>query len=132
MASTDSEIGKFVAARPTCEAYSGTGAVINHFSANLGNDWKRLGRKLQLSKTDLDGIEVANPQVLEDQISDLFHLWKKRNGRHATAEALIAAAQSAGLDDLITTGTNYILQCKLARMLLVCTCSARSEPGACE
>ena len=88
-----------------CESYPGTDAVINHLLTNLelGHDWKRLGRELKLSKTDLDGIEVANPHVLQDQISSLFDLWKKKNGRNATAQALIAAVKSAGLGYLITS-----------------------------
>ena len=72
-------------------------AVIRHLSENIGHDWKCLGRELGLSTNDLDGIEVANPHVLSDQIHGLFHLWKTRNGPLATVQTLKAAAQSAGL-----------------------------------
>ena len=136
----DSETSKFVSAMVTCESYPGnTGAVISHFSAELGHDWKRLGIGLKLCKTDLDGIECANPYVLEDQISALFVLWRKRNGRNATAEALKAAAQSAGLDELIAsmadpgqTGTNKFLKMSQISHMLFCTVHAWSEPVALE
>ena len=68
----------------------------------LGHSWKFLAREFGFSETDIDAIEYDNQFSLKEQIYQMFHQWKRREGDGATTEKLLSAMNSAqGFDEQI-------------------------------
>ena len=75
-------------------------AVVSHVSARVGHSWKFLARALNFTETDIALIETGNPFDLMEQIFQVFHTWKRREGRDATTARLLSALKSAGVGEL--------------------------------
>ena len=58
----------------------------------IGEDWKKLGRRLEVSKRKIQEINEAHDQLNEKGYHMLNH-WKQGNGSAATYQALCAALQ---------------------------------------
>ena len=75
-------------------------AVISLVSARVGHLWKFLARALDFTETDIASIETGNPFNLMEQIFQVFHRWKRREGREATTARLLSALKNAGVGEL--------------------------------
>ena len=75
---------------------------LNEISEDLGRDWKRLGRQLEISGSILDNIEVEHRQVKEKSFK-MMSRWKKRSGNYATGQALANALVAIGRRDVAET-----------------------------
>ena len=66
-------------------------------------EWKFLARSLDFDQTDIDAIEYKDILNLKEQIYQMFHEWKKREGIEATTARLLAAVKDAELKELLKT-----------------------------
>lgn len=66
----------------------------------IGKDWKRLGRRLSISKADLDNIDLENPFVSEKSIA-MLNKWEENFGKKATMKVLTEALRKMGRKDLL-------------------------------
>ena len=66
-------------------------------------EWKFLARSLGFEQTDVDAIEYRDVRNLKEQIYQMFHEWKRREGNGATTARLLAAIKDAGLQELLKT-----------------------------
>ena len=66
-------------------------------------EWKFLARSLGFDQTDIDAIEYKDILNLKEQIYQMFHEWKKREGIEATTACLLAAVKDAELKELLKT-----------------------------
>jgi hypothetical protein len=76
---------------------------INEISKHIGLEWKFLARSLSFEQTDVDAIEYRDRGNLREQIFQMFHEWKKREGSEATTARLLAAMKDAELKELMKT-----------------------------
>uniref|UniRef100_A0A8C6UJ75 FAS-associated death domain protein n=1 Tax=Neogobius melanostomus TaxID=47308 RepID=A0A8C6UJ75_9GOBI len=60
-------------------------------SETLGNNWRKLGRKLRLSEVKLDSISRKHPSDLEETTMELVREWRRCSKGQATVEALVQA-----------------------------------------
>ncbi|XP_054878413.1 protein FADD [Poeciliopsis prolifica] len=65
---------------------------------NLGKNWRKLGRKLQLGETKLDSIATRHPTDLEETALELLKEWKKIRGPELQTKELIAALRDCQLN----------------------------------
>ncbi|CAJ1048601.1 FAS-associated death domain protein [Xyrichtys novacula] len=65
---------------------------------NLGRNWRKLGRKLDLSDTKLDSISRRHPTELEETTVELMKEWRKSRGAEARTEDLISALRACRLN----------------------------------
>ncbi|NXX70516.1 FADD protein, partial [Spizella passerina] len=64
---------------------------------NVGKNWKRLMRELELPDAKLDKVEVAYRYNLEEMIFQALREWQKWKGRDAKVADLIKALQGCNL-----------------------------------
>ena len=74
---------------------------IDELSKHIGGDWKKLARKLGLSKTDIDAVYYDNLSSLEEQIFQFFDKWKQKTGMNATEKLLIDGLKAAKLNETL-------------------------------
>jgi len=60
-------------------------------AANLGKNWRKLGRRLRVSDVKLESISKRHPTDLEETAVELLKEWKKSRGAEAQTEELIKA-----------------------------------------
>ncbi|KAM4593602.1 FAS-associated death domain protein [Odontesthes bonariensis] len=60
-------------------------------AANLGKNWRKLGRKLHVSDVKLESISKRHPTDLEETAVELLKEWRKSRGAGAQTEELINA-----------------------------------------
>lgn len=58
---------------------------------NLGKNWRKLGRKLQVSDVRLDSISTRHSTDLEETAVELLKEWRRSKGAEARTEELIRA-----------------------------------------
>ncbi len=68
--------------------------LVKKISRNISSHWKKLARELSFDETDIGAIEYRDPFDLEEQITNFFNKWKRKNGNFATKEVLLAAIKS--------------------------------------
>ncbi|XP_046845341.1 uncharacterized protein LOC124439158 [Xenia sp. Carnegie-2017] len=66
----------------------------------LVNDWKPLGIKLEISQSELEGINADYNHSVNEKACQMLSKWQKENGRDATSNKLIKALCSIGRRDL--------------------------------
>ena len=76
---------------------------INEISKHIGMQWMFLARSLGFEQTDIDAIEYRDQRNLREQIFQMFHEWKRREGSEATTDSLLAAVKDAELKELMKT-----------------------------
>ena len=74
---------------------------ISEISKLIGLEWKFLARALEFEQTDIDAIEYKDIRNLKEQIYQMFHEWKIREGQRATAGRLLSAIKEAELHELL-------------------------------
>ena len=62
-----------------------------------------MARSLGFDHTDIDAIEYKDILNLKEQIYQMFHEWKKREGIKATTARLLEAVKDAELKELLKT-----------------------------
>ncbi|XP_071284464.1 FAS-associated death domain protein [Agelaius tricolor] len=65
--------------------------------ANVGRDWKKLMRELELPEVKLDKVEVAYRYDLEEMVFQALREWQKWKGKDAKVADLIKALQRCNL-----------------------------------
>ncbi|XP_072237200.1 FAS-associated death domain protein [Leuresthes tenuis] len=60
-------------------------------AANLGKNWRKLGRRLCVSEVKLESISRRHPTDLEETAVELLKEWRKSRGAEARTEELIKA-----------------------------------------
>ncbi|XP_043825759.1 FAS-associated death domain protein [Dromiciops gliroides] len=80
---------------------------------NVGQDWKRLARKLGISQVDIDRIIYAYPRDLKEQFYQSLLLWKKASDK----EANVSTIQKALRDCRLNLAADILAE-KLEAMLL--------------
>ena len=65
--------------------------------------WTFLAQSLGFEQTDIDAIEYRDQRNLREQIFQMFHEWKRREGSKATTDRLLAAVKDAELKELMKT-----------------------------
>ena len=76
---------------------------IAEISKHICYDWKFLARPLGFEQTDIDAIEYKDMRNLREQIFQMFHEWKRKEGIGATTARLLAAIEDAELQELLRT-----------------------------
>ena len=76
---------------------------IGEISKHIGLEWKFLARELDFDETDIDSIEYKDVRNLKEQIFQMFHQWKRRDGDGATTGRLLSAVKKCGLEELLKT-----------------------------
>ena len=76
---------------------------IDEISRHIGMQWMFLARSLGFEQTDIDAIEYRDQRNLREQIYQMFHEWKKREGNEASTDRLLAAIKHAELKELVKT-----------------------------
>ena len=76
-------------------------AFISEISKLIGLEWKFLAIELNFDQTDIDAIEYKDVLNLKEQIYQMFHQWRKREGQGASANRLLAAIKEAKLSELL-------------------------------
>ncbi|XP_052050369.1 FAS-associated death domain protein [Apodemus sylvaticus] len=56
---------------------------------NVGRDWKRLARHLNLSEAKIDGIEEKYPRRLNEQVRETLRVWKNGERENASVAGLV-------------------------------------------
>ena len=74
---------------------------IGEISKHIGMQWMFLARSLGFEQTDIDAIEYRDQHNLREQIFQMFHEWKRREGSEATTDRLLAAVKHTKLKELI-------------------------------
>ncbi|XP_006861104.1 PREDICTED: uncharacterized protein LOC102840059 [Chrysochloris asiatica] len=102
------------------EADSGAGANEGELRAafdiicdNVGKDWKRLARHLQLSDAKIEAIVERHPRHLTEQVREVLRTWKAARREHATVAQLVVALRACCLNlvaDLLEEGQAGHLQ----------------------
>ena len=80
-----------------------TEKFIVEISKHIGLEWKFLARSLGFKQIDIDAIEYRDILNLKEQIYQMFHEWRKREGIEATAARLLEAIKDAELKELLQT-----------------------------
>ncbi|CAL1590380.1 unnamed protein product [Knipowitschia caucasica] len=73
-------------------------AATEVLAENLGNQWRKLGRKLGLSEVKLSSISRAHPVDLEETALELIRQWRALRGDQATVRALVQALRDCELN----------------------------------
>ena len=76
---------------------------IGEISKHIGMQWMFLARSLGFEQTDIDAIEYKDQRNLREQIFQMFHEWRRREGNEATTDRLLAAVKHAELKELMKT-----------------------------
>ena len=76
---------------------------IDEISKHIGMQWMFLARSLGFEQIDIDAIEYRDQRNLREQIFQMFHEWKRREGSEATTDRLLAAVKHAELTELMKT-----------------------------
>ncbi|KAK5874580.1 hypothetical protein PBY51_019516 [Eleginops maclovinus] len=66
--------------------------------ANLGRNWRKLGRRLGLTEVKIDSISKRHPTDLEETTRELLKEWRKSRGAQATTQELIEALRACMLN----------------------------------
>lgn len=74
---------------------------IAEISKHIGYEWKFLARSLGFEQTDIDATEYKDMGNLREQIFQMFHEWKKREGDGATTARLLEGIKDAELKELL-------------------------------
>lgn len=82
-----------------------TGELIESFACKLGEHWKALAPFLEMKELDIKDIESDSEDV-KMRAKLLLIAWQDREGAHATHENLIAALNSAQLNELAESLTS--------------------------
>ena len=67
----------------------------------MGHSWQFLARELGFSDTDIAALEHDYQFSFKEQIHQMFHQWKRREGNGATKERLLLAMKAAGFDEQV-------------------------------
>lgn len=65
---------------------------------NVGRDWKRLARFLNLSEVKIDGIEERYPRSLNEQVRETLRVWRNTEREKATVAGLVRALRACQLN----------------------------------
>ena len=63
---------------------------LEYLSRELGEKWKKLGRRLKFSQAAIVNLDVANKRLAE-QAFEMLLAWKQKEGRKATYTVLYNA-----------------------------------------
>ena len=63
---------------------------LEYLSRELGEKWKKLGRRLKVSQAAIVNLDVANKRLAE-QAFEMLLAWKQKEGRKATYTVLYNA-----------------------------------------
>ena len=75
--------------------------LIGVISDHIGHEWKQLARQLKFSERDIGTIEYDNRFSLKEQIFQLFHQWKGREGDGASSRVLLDGVRKARLTGVL-------------------------------
>ncbi|XP_070567708.1 uncharacterized protein [Ptychodera flava] len=93
--------GQYVPTPTKSENYLDLDFVIKTIEPRLlAKDWKPLGRELGVSDSTLSFIEENHKNNVQEQIHQMFVLWKRSAGKTATLEVLICALDAVPLRNL--------------------------------
>ncbi|XP_017275044.1 protein FADD [Kryptolebias marmoratus] len=67
-------------------------------AANLSRNWRKLGRRLQVSDVKLESISRKHPTDLEETTLELLKEWRRSQGAEARTEELIRALRDCQLN----------------------------------
>ncbi|KAF6333022.1 Fas associated via death domain [Rhinolophus ferrumequinum] len=82
-------------------------AAFDIVSEHVGKDWRKLARKLQVSDSKIDAIEVKYPRNLTEQVRESLRVWKNAQRADATVSHLVAVLRACQLNlvaDLVEEG----------------------------
>ncbi|KAM9660117.1 FAS-associated death domain protein [Trichechus inunguis] len=65
---------------------------------NVGKDWRRLARQLEISDSKIDAIEERYPRNLTEQVRESLRTWKAAKREDATVPQLVAALRACKLN----------------------------------
>ena len=82
------------------DAAQGLDDICQDLAEDIGTDWKKLGRRLSISKANLDSIDLENPPVSEKSIA-MLNKWRENSGKKATVKALTEALKKMRRKDIL-------------------------------
>ncbi|XP_044115944.1 FAS-associated death domain protein isoform X2 [Neovison vison] len=65
---------------------------------NVGRDWRRLARHLNVSDTKIDAIQEKYPRNLTEQVRESLRVWKSAQREDATVSHLVRALRACQLN----------------------------------
>lgn len=65
---------------------------------NVGREWRRLARQLQVSDAKIDGIEERFPRNLSERVRESLRVWKNAQKEGATVARLVEALRGCGMN----------------------------------
>ncbi|KFO28299.1 FAS-associated death domain protein [Fukomys damarensis] len=65
---------------------------------NVGRDWRRLARQLNVSDTKIDGIEERYPRNLSERVRESLRIWKNSEKENATVAHLVQVLRSCKMN----------------------------------
>ncbi|XP_067044831.1 uncharacterized protein [Acropora muricata] len=74
--------------------------ICQDLADDISKDWKKLGRRLSISKANLDSIDLENPSVFEKSIA-MLNKWRENSGKKATVKVLTEALKKIGRKDIL-------------------------------
>ena len=74
--------------------------ICQDLADDISKDWKKLGRRLSISKANLDSIDLENPSVFEKSIA-MLNKWRENSGKKATVKVLTEALKKVGRKDIL-------------------------------
>lgn len=73
--------------------------VLQHLGSDIGDDWKKLGRRLKVTDAQLEEINGTDDKLAEKAYRMLI-IWKQKGGSAATYKKLNNALINVGRKDL--------------------------------